>query len=152
MIFATSGYNRDNAGLGLGDFAPALSAEAMERSISLESMRGDYVILTFWSSSDAQSRRQANVYDAWVRTHASNGWRTLGINFDTEPSLFAEIARRDNLDTQSQINVQGTAARKIIKDFRLENAYGSMLIGPDGRILAVNPPTEALERIKKSKN
>jgi len=149
VIFVTSGYNRDNAGLGIGEFAPALSAKTNEKSISLESMRGEYVLVTFWSSSDAESRIQANVYDAWANVNAGDGWRAVGVNFDSEPALFEEIARRDNLDTRSQINVQGDEARKIRKDFRLDNGFGSMLIGPDGRIIAVNPSTSDLDKLRK---
>ena len=150
VIFVTSGYNRDNAGLEPGDFAPALSAKTNEQSISLESMRGDFVLVTFWSSSDAESRIQANIYGAWADSNSGDGWKAVGVNFDSEPELFQEISRRDNLDPRSQINVQGAEARKIIKDFRLDSGYGSMLIGPDGRILAVNPSTSDLDKLKKS--
>lgn len=151
-MFITSGYNRDNAGLDVGDFAPALSATAGEKSISSESLLGRYLLLTFWSSADAQSRIMANVNDEWAKAHVETKFMSVGVNFDEEPALFEEIARRDNLDLQSQINVQGDEARKIIKDFCLNIGYGAMLIGPDGRIIAVNPSTDDLYEIIRRKS
>lgn len=150
-MFITSGYNRDKAGLSLGDFAPALSATAAEKSISSKSMLGQFAIYVFWSSSDAESRVKANAYDDWAKANPGSGLMSVGVNFDDEPALFEEIARRDNLDLQSQINVQGDEARKIKKDFRLDAGYGAILVGPDGRIVAVNPSTADLDEICRRK-
>lgn len=150
-MFVTSGYNRDNAGLAPGEFAPALSATAKEKSISLYSMRGSCVLLAFWTSADAASRIQANAYGKWAESNSEGGLRFVGVNFDEEPALFEEIARRDNLDLQSQINVQGDEARKIMKDFSLDHGFGALLVGPDGRIIAVNPSTSALNEFMRDK-
>ncbi|MCM1452234.1 MAG: redoxin domain-containing protein [Clostridium sp.] len=151
MVFVTSGYTRDNDGLEIGDFAPEISASAKDGSVSLNSLRGNFVLVSFWSSSDAQSRIRANENDAWAKANASEGWKAIGVNFDEESALFNEISLRDGLDAQSQINVQGEQARKIKKDFRLENGYGAMLIGPDGRIIAVNPSSSSLDEYKRGK-
>ena len=49
-----------------GRTAPAISVEDADRRVALDELRGDYVLLNFWSSDDAISRRDANIYSAWM--------------------------------------------------------------------------------------
>lgn len=141
MLVATSGLSRSNGGIDPGTMAPDIVLDNDTLKTSLQDMRGEYVLLTFWASDDAESRIQCTQYSAWVREHEIDNLNHISVNFDLEPELFREIARLDNLDPQRQFNVRGAQADAIINDYGLASGYGSVLIGPDGRIVSVNPTT-----------
>lgn len=147
LLFATSAYNRDAIGTRVGDSVPALAVANEQAAVDLNQMRGEYVLVTFWSSADAASRVQCNQYASWMKSNQPQGLQHISVNFDKEPQLFQEIARRDKLDTSAQFNVQGEDAARIFSDFGLADGYGSLLISPDGRIDAINPTTSELSSL-----
>lgn len=68
----------------------------------------------------------------------------VGINLDENSSLFSQIVSADNLNKKTQFNVKGKKAAKINTDYHLTAGYGTLLIGPDGRVIAANPSTARL--------
>ena len=54
LLISTSAYNQEDQGIRKGDNAPSLVIENAEQSFDLAKMKGSYVLLTFWSSTDAQ--------------------------------------------------------------------------------------------------
>lgn len=139
MLLATSGLTRNNDGIANGQFAPNITLDNDIVMTSLQDMRGEYVLLTFWASDDADSRIQCTQYSAWVKEMGLANVRHVAVNFDDEPDLFREIVRLDNLDYQGQFNVRGAEAVAISEDYGLASGYGSVLIDPQGRIVCVNP-------------
>lgn len=131
-----------------GYIAPALALKMDDKSISLDELKGKYVILSFWSSTDAKSRMACNEYTAFEnRTNGKEQFCLLSVNFDDSKQLFREIVRRDNLNTETQFYVQGDEAEKIKSTFHLKNGYNTLLIDPTGRVIATNPSTLTLTKI-----
>lgn len=147
LITASSGSSSKEMYLAEGDRAPELSIENGMRHISLDEYKGDYVLLTFWKSSDAQSRIDCNVYSTWFAKTKPANIKHMSVNFDNEPVIFEEIVKLDKMDQQSQYNVKGNVATKIIADYNLQEGYGSVLIGPDGTIKAFNPSAHELSSL-----
>ncbi len=140
MLFASSATNHRVFGTEVGSAAPMLSITDGNKAIDLNSLRGSYVLLTFWSSTDAPSRVACNNYTTAIRNlQNAQRVRHISVNLDRSAGLFNQIVTRDNLDSDAQFNVQGKQAERIIADFDLDNGYGSYLIGPDGHIAAINP-------------
>lgn len=130
-----------------GDKAPALRVENSNGAIDLNDCKGEYVLLTFWSTSDAQSRSDCNVYSAWFEKNSHENVRHISINFDYERILFDEIVRLDKLDATTQFNVQGLTATRLQEDYNLQEGYGSVLIDRDGRIKRFNPSVSELSSL-----
>ena len=128
-----------------GRTAPAISVEDADRRVALDELRGDYVLLNFWSSDDAISRRDANIYSAWMERHPDASLKLVSVNFDDSVALFHEIVRRDGLDSTSQFHADAEEASDIRRDYGLNGGYGSVLINPEGRIVAHNPTAESLD-------
>lgn len=175
VLLGTSAYTANDS-LAVGDKAPALSLSNGNSSFDLyqdlataPSRDSLYVLVTFWSSADAQSRIDCNRYahaaEALSRLDSTGEalvsdaqgahnqisalpaharLRHIAVNFDSQPVLFQEIVRLDRLDGKSQFHVSGPEAEAIRLDYGISDGYGSVLIGPDGRIVAFNP---ALRRI-----
>ncbi len=132
---------------GIGRKAPALAITEADREFALDRMRGEYVLLNFWNSTDAASRVAANKYDTWVARHPDADVCLLSVNFDRSEAFFHEIVRRDGMNEELQYHADDSEARQIRKDYALKDGYGTLLINPEGKIIAHNPTPEELERI-----
>jgi len=123
--------------------APKFTIGAGDSAVSLDDMRGKYVLLTFWSSDDARSRLANIEYSAIAGRHAS--LEHVGVNFDSSQSMFKEILKRDNLTgAQLQLHVDKESAARLINSYGLKNGYQSYLVSPDGNVLARNPSAETI--------
>lgn len=128
-----------------GDKAPELADTRADSIVQADLRAGDYVIVNFWNSSDAESRRAANVYRAWKRRVPAAKLKIVGVNFDSSDALFREIVRLDSLEPARQVHVDGPTADAIRRDYGLRGGYGAVLIGPDGHIVATNPSDNDLD-------
>lgn len=144
MMAMTSATDQNVVGIDKGAYAPQLSVSNHDHSITLDQYRGQYVVLTFWSSADAASRAQCVNYDSWISQNKHVGVSHVSVNFDSNSQLFAEIASLDGLDTKMQFNVHGQQAKEIMRDFHLADGYGSLLISPEGRVCEINPTISQL--------
>lgn len=147
LLLTASSYSDDHGGTRPGDFAPRFEVQNSDADVDLGQLRGQYVLLTFWSSADAPSRIAAGKYSAWVNGNGGTNVRYISVNFDEESTLFAEIAKRDGLNMAQQYNVTGAQAQSIASDYGLDKGYGTMLIGPDGRIAKINPSESELSSL-----
>ena len=139
LIVVAVGYSDSQYRTAIGRMAPKLSIEQCDSILTLDKFKGDYVLLNFWSSTDAPSRTAANTYTSWLRSHPKSDLKFVSINFDESEGLFKELVRNDSLETAQQIRVDGTTAKAIIDNYGLEAGYGSLLIDPEGYIVAHNP-------------
>lgn len=135
--------------------APEFSATAVapqSSPLSLDEHHGEYVLLSFWSSTDPSSRMHNMNYDSAVRdidAEEAPGCKEiafLSVNFDSSLPLARQIALRDSLPLENVANVQGPEARRLIADYRLSDGFRAYLIDPEGRVVATNPSVETLRR------
>ncbi|MCM1067285.1 MAG: redoxin domain-containing protein [Muribaculaceae bacterium] len=127
-----------------GMSAPALELREADSTVARDRLHGDYVLLCFWSTLDAVSRRDANLYTAWSRSHPDAPLKVIGVNFDDSQGLFREIVRLDSLEADNQFHVSGDTAEMVARNYGLEQGYGSTLVAPDGKIVAINPQVDNL--------
>ncbi len=131
-----------------GFTAPQFEINSDSSSVSLAGLKGRYVLLNFWDSTDAVSRIATADYDAFARNLGNEErFCLLSVNFDRSERLFREIVRRDNLSAESQMHLSPTEAAKIITDYRLARGNCSFLINPEGKIVAVNPDAASLAEL-----
>ena len=128
-----------------GHTAPFLKVEKNDTIVSLDQFRGKYLLLTFWSSTDAQSRISCKEYsrmfdDCDSKTKFSH----IAINFDCSERLFEEIVRRDNLNPESQFYAMGDNAAQLMKDYHLQRGFKTLLVDPQGQVIAKNPTIKHL--------
>lgn len=142
ILLCAVGYGDSRHKTQIGHRAPALVLERPGKRVSLEDLAGRYVILNFWSSTDGLSRKSTNEYTAWIRRNPDAPVSLVSVNFDSNRTLFNEIVRRDSLLESNQFYVGGDTARALADNYGLKNGYGTLLIDPQGVIVAHNP-TEA---------
>lgn len=144
LIIASAGVGSQPRDTAVGKMAPVVQLDRVQSAINADELKGKYVLITFWSSSDAASRESCNRYNAWFNAHHPSNARMVGINFDDSPELFREIVRRDSLNNADQYCVSRPEAEAIYRTYHLENGFGSLLVSPQGRIVCHNPESEQL--------
>lgn len=116
------------------------------RIFTLAELKGKYVLLSFWSTTDAESRIAIRTYD---RISNDNGQlRHVAVNTDDSERLFREILRRDGLKATAQFHMpNATSTEELNNTWHLQNGNHTYLIDPQGMIIAVDPSLETLTRI-----
>lgn len=151
LIFG-SAYTERNRAPKEGYMSPVLMLERDGETVSIDRLRGEYVLLTFWSSGDARSRLMCNRYETYVDSDVcvGKGICMVAVNFDRSENLFREVVYRDCMNADAQFHVEGSRALKIIEDFALDNGFKSFLLDRSGRIVATDPDTDYLTKILNS--
>ena len=153
LLLASSAFTQRVTAPAVGYMAPALSVgnDDSEDAASLSALRGSYVILSFWNSSQADSRLAMNQYQHWFDSRLSSSAEQkiamIGVNLDSNARMFEEIVKRDRLDRANQYNLVGEKAALVVENFQLSDKVKSFLIDPEGRIIAVNPTPDQLSEI-----
>lgn len=146
MLFASGYADSHHQRTCVGMSAPALALPTADSILTLDRLQGEFVLITFWSATDAPSREAANLYTAWSRQHPDAHLKVVGVNFDDSRGLFNEIVRLDSLVAANQYYAEGDTARVIADNYGLSGGFGSVLINPEGKIVAFNPPAAELGR------
>ena len=144
VLLVSVAFRQSDSRTRIGAVAPPLSVTDRPTD-ALKALRGKYVLLCFWSSTDAASREAVARYTAWVERQPNQGVGLLAVNFDKSEPLFNEIVKRDGLNQQLQFRLAGRQAEQVMTDYGMvPGDYGTLLVGPDGRIIAHNPPVDTI--------
>lgn len=147
LVMASAGISSVPTDTAVGRKAPVVELGKVESAIKADELKGKYVLISFWSSSDAASREATNRYNAWMNSRRPADLRYVGINFDDSPAMFREIVRRDSLNPADQYRVSQAEADAIHSTYHLANGYGSLLVTPQGRIACHNPSINQLNML-----
>ena len=144
LTLFTSAYYSAPADSRIGCKAPSLQLGNSNNDLSpLKQYRGEKILLTFWSSDDAESRLNNMRYDRMSRGDGID-YTHVSVNLDRSESVFNQIVAIDNLDRSAQFTTAQDMQDDIIKSWRLEDGYHSFLIDPNGVIIAIDPTPESL--------
>lgn len=139
LLIVSVAYHSGHERTRIGDIAPALTFESAPND-ALRALRGKYVLISFWSATNAPSRQAVGDYSSWLRSQSAGNVGMIAFNTDREESLFREIVKRDGLNQSLQFRLSEKATEHLMRDYNLHpGQYGTLLVNPDGRILAHNP-------------
>lgn len=142
FIFTSARYEAP-ADSRIGYSAPGFVVGDEGATVELQDFKGKYVLLSFWSSTDAESRIANLQYDRLARSHKN--FEYVAVNYDPSVAVYNEIVKIDNLKADSQYHDNDGANSKTYKAYRLGDGFQSLLIAPDGKVIAVNPEPETID-------
>lgn len=137
--------DKPTGGLNPGDVAPNFKIEAAsdEQSVDLKTMRGQYVLLSFWASYDAQSRMlNASLNNALQST--AQTVKMVSISFDEYQSVFNETIRKDGIVTPMCFVETKGEKSGLFKKYSLNRGFTNYLLDDNGIIIAKNISPEEL--------
>lgn len=144
LLVFTSAYYTTPADGRVGYQAPSLTANNEAGSFALSQLRGNYVVVSFWSSSQPESRISNLQLDR--ATHKS-GILHVSVNMDESEALFEQIVTVDGLHSQWQWHCDSALQDKLLRTWRQESELCSFLVDPEGRIIQKNPTPQDLAQL-----
>lgn len=121
--------------------------------IEIGSKNEFYTLLILWESSDANSRISCSSYASILQknTHLNQNIKIAQINFDNSVELCDEIIKVDGIDYSNNFRVDTRLSMELKAMFELNKGMCSVLIAPDGTVLAFNPDEKELLTSVESK-
>lgn len=141
-LFISSGFSTSSS-LQPGDPAPAFTVTTDSTTFTLSQANHGPVLITFWSVSDAMSRRQCQIYSSATR---GTGINHVAINLDQNSTLYKEILRTSPLPGSDCYSPSAQQIAQIAHFYYLEGNFGSVLVSAQGKILAFNPDPAEISR------
>lgn len=130
---------RENTTIELGQVAPELSYPSPSgKNISLKEVnKGRYVLIDFWASWCGPCRMEnPNIVKAYHQFKDKN-FTVLGISLDKERQDWLDAIKEDKLDW-TQLSDLKFWENEVSMKFRISAIPYSILIDPDGKIIAKN--------------
>lgn len=127
------------SGLNVGDKAPNFTLRALdnETGISLKTLKGSYVLLSFWASYDAPSRVSNAMLDHSIDS-LPNRVRMVSVSFDEYVSIFNETIKQDRIDNALCFVETVGEASDLFENYRLSKGFKNYLLDEHGVIIAKN--------------
>lgn len=143
VIVFLSAYSVNPNGVKRGNVAPNIIVGNYEGNVELQKLKGNYVLLSFWNSVDAESRIANMQYDRAVRE--LNGVSYVAINFDSSFGVYKEILKNDALDIKSQYYGWSNGGERLFNSYELSRGMKAFLLDKSGKIIAENPSPKEIE-------
>lgn len=137
MLVMTSAWYDTPADSRLGQTAPALNALDGDSVCSLGQFKGQYVLVSFWSSTDPESRLTNRAYDRLLE--GRDDIVLMSVNLDDSNGVFEQIVEIDALRNGVQCHVNVDRRDEVVKRWRLGTGNKAFMVDPQGKIVAVNP-------------
>ena len=148
VFLFSSAYSPANIGTRVGLDAAGFAVTNDSNAVSLQSMRGSYVLISFWSSTDASSRIANKMYNDFALNNNVQ-MNYIAVNFDPSENVFDEITSIDKLHKPAQFHVNDNEKSVLFEKYRLDEGYKSYLVNPDGVIIAENPTESDLIKLTR---
>lgn len=132
--------DKPTGGLNLGDVAPDFKVKtaSTEQPISLDEMKGKYVLLSFWASYDAQSRMLNARLSNALQSGAYDNVEMVSVSFDEYQSIFTETVRKDQIVTPACFVETRGEKSGLFKKYNLNRGFTNYLLDDNGVIVAKN--------------
>ncbi len=147
VLLFSSAFIPVKTGLKEGEQAPMLQLQNTEGIVSLQSLKGQYVLLNFWAGYDAPSRMENVRFAREIDKSGIENISLVSVSFDTNRKVFEETIKRDGLNAATQFYDKEGSLSNIFDDYRLNKGFASYLISPEGVIIAKNPNPEQLTKL-----
>lgn len=133
--FLSSSLPNGSHTLAIGEEAPALTLNSSDNN-ELESLKGHYYVVNFWSASDAQSRIN-NRNLAMTKKVNGRDVKVVSVNIDSDTSLAREIAKADKIGDDI-ISLSGSElSSDVLSDYQVSTGCRSFLIDPYGNLESI---------------
>ncbi len=125
--------------------APEISLPDVNgKMVSLSSFKGKYVLVDFWASWCGPCRAENPNLVAVYQKYKNKNFTILGVSLDEEKDYWLQAIKADQL-TWTHISDLKKWESKVVPDYGIESIPYSVLIDPNGKVIATKLRSAELE-------
>lgn len=144
FVLITSGVYSQPA---VGSKAPDISLpDANGQIIKLSSLQGKVVLLDFWASWCGPCRRSNRGMAPLYNQYKDKGFEVYGVSIDASTHAWTNAIKQDNMSWLQVIDTRAGTGNELTQTWNLQYIPSAFLIDKQGRIVAVSPEKEELEK------
>jgi peroxiredoxin len=132
-------------GPAVGQIAPEITAQTPEGvTYGLSQLRGKYVFVDFWASWCAPCRAELPYIRKAYQRFQQQNFTILSVSLDASKENWLQAVQQDSLTWINICDLKGWNS-PVVKDYFITGIPQSYLLGPDGKIIALNLRRQQLE-------
>lgn len=136
--------------LAVGQPAPEFEAYTpTNKLVKLSDYRGKYTLVDFWASWCLPCRKENPNLVRLYNTYKGKGFDILSVSLDNNPGPWMRAIEDDKLSWTNISDLKAWSSNLIV-DYRIKAIPSSVLIDPDGKVLAKNLRGGDLENFLKN--
>lgn len=143
LSFGTANDNGKEEGVERGDVLKNKNSEVGAMSESLQAAKGNYVLVNFWASYDAESHianiQLANVSKRWNDAGMGDSLCFISVSLDRFESVSSQTIVRDGLSEGVYLTLTDGFDGSVARNLELkEDEFVNFLLDPKGVIVGKN--------------
>lgn len=130
--------------------APAFTMTDMDgTTISLSNFKGNYVLLVFGASWNANSIEWHKAIKLIYNTYKNKNVDIIGIDIETDHAKWSASVSKENLPWAQLSSVKGWECPTAL-DYKIVSVPTTFLLNPEGKIIGIDLPIIELQEVLKS--
>lgn len=147
LVAFLSFFSVVNAQPPVGGKAPEISLpNAKGEVISLSSLKGKVVLLDFWASWCGPCRQNNRKMTSLYKQYKDKGLEVYAVSIDGNKNAWSKAVEQDKTDWLQVIDVKAERGNELTQTWNLQYIPSTFLIDKEGKILAVGPEKDELEK------
>lgn len=122
-----------------GEEAPSLTLSSDSKVHPLDATDGRFVVLNFWSATDATSRLNNRRLAELTASLPSSKIKFVSVCTDSDASLSREILSADGIDGIGTHLNASDLTEQVAEDYQTSTGCRSFLIDPFGNLVSISP-------------